>query len=267
MIKKLFLFSLLLISVLSCTNNALKPKDFSEDEINKKYPYWQVGVSRFEIASSEKTYTTITVEEKRFILLCMAYMRLVVNTEEFVEEIYKNKDQLRSSVTDQFAASAYKIKQDELYDPDQLIEIIRTLKYDFLYRKSNSNPAGASGAVGDIRYVRYGYTTVKTGDFVQFVNKNWISWSTWPGGNTIGGFASTAALLFHEHMHNIGFQHVGNNKVPYVLQDIVQNILNRILAGDLKDKYATQLDELTAYYYTAYKDLLTEDSVFDPNLK
>lgn len=264
MTKKLLLLSLLLFSIFGCNNSALKPDDFSKEAINKKYPYWQVGVSRFEISASEKIYTTITVQEKRFILLCMAYMRLAVNTPEFVEGVYKYKNELKSSITDQFEASHYKIRADELYDPDRLIEIIRNLKYDFLYRKSNDNPGGASGQSGDSRYVRYGYTKIFTGDFVQFVNKNWIEWSR----NNLEGFASTAALLFHEHMHNIGFQHFGNNKVPYVLQlDILYPLLKRILTGDLKNKYAKQLEELTAYYYNEYKHLLMEDSVFDPNIK
>ena len=45
------------------------------------------------------------------------------------------------------------------------------------------------------------------------------------------------------------------------------DLMNRILNGDLKSKYAKALDELTAYYYTEYKDLLLEDSVFDPSKK
>ena len=73
--------------------------------------------------------------------------------------------------------------------------------------------------------------------------------------------------MFHEHMHNIGFSHVGTYAVPYALQDIIQKLIERILYGDLKDKYAKALDELTAYYYTEYKDLLLEDSVFDPSKK
>ncbi len=76
--------------------------------------------------------------------------------------------------------------------------------------------------------------------------------------------------MFHEHMHNIGFTHNDVNKnsnVPYGLQDVVQKLIERILYDDLKDKYARQLDELTAYYYTEYKNLLREDSIFDPNIK
>ena len=73
--------------------------------------------------------------------------------------------------------------------------------------------------------------------------------------------------MFHEHMHNIGFNHVGGHDVPSTLQNIMTDLMNRILNGDLKSKYAKALDELTAYYYTQYKHLLLEDSVFDPSKK
>ena len=39
MIKKLLILTLVILSVLSCSNSVLKPNDFSEEEINKKYTY------------------------------------------------------------------------------------------------------------------------------------------------------------------------------------------------------------------------------------
>ena len=107
---------------------------------------------------------------------------------------------------------------------------------------------------------------IPTADWVGFENDNWIKWS----GDSLYGYASFSGLMFHEHMHNIGFTHNDVNKnsnVPYGLQDVVQKLIERILYDDLKDKYARQLDELTAYYYTEYKNLLREDSIFDPNIK
>ena len=97
-------------------------------------------------------------------------------------------------------------------------------------------------------------------------NESWIKWS----GDSLYGYAYFSALVFHEHLHNMGFTHITQtqkNNVPYALQDVVQNIIGEILYGNLKNKYAKQLDELTAYYFTEYKDLLTEDTIFDPNQK
>lgn len=73
MLKKLFLL-VLLFSALSCNNNALKPDDFSKETINKKYPYWQVGIDSFEIDSNVDKYTTITVDEKN---ICWYVWRLL----------------------------------------------------------------------------------------------------------------------------------------------------------------------------------------------
>ena len=88
-------------------------------------------------------------------------------------------------------------------------------------------------------------------------------------------YANVAGLMFHEHMHNLGFNHFGDYNVPAALQGIVTGILNKILWKDaiegntpnLKNKYKKQVEELIAYYLTEYKDLLTEDSIFDPNVK
>ena len=47
----LFLSLFTIISfLLSCNNNSLKPDTYTKEEINKKYPYWDVGVAEFKIA-------------------------------------------------------------------------------------------------------------------------------------------------------------------------------------------------------------------------
>lgn len=93
----LSLFTMILF-LLSCNNNSLKPDTYTKEEINRKYPYWNVGVAEFKIAEDLTNYATITVEEKRFILRCMALMRTAVNTTEFPAEVNKNKNKLVSSV-------------------------------------------------------------------------------------------------------------------------------------------------------------------------
>ena len=85
-------------------------------------------------------------------------------------------------------------------------------------------------------------------------------------------YANVAGLMFHEHMHNLGFNHFGDYNVPAALQGVVTGIINEILwkpiwGPNLKDKYSKQLDELMAYYLTEYKHLLTEDTIFDPTKK
>ncbi|KLI15935.1 hypothetical protein [Brachyspira hyodysenteriae] len=270
--KKLFLFGLFLLSLfaLSCSNNVLKPSDYSKEEINKKYPYWQVGVANFQIANNLSSYATITVEEKRFILRCLALMRLAVNTEEFTERV-KSKGQLAASRNASYGN--FSIKIGEFYDNNKLAEVIRTVKnVKFTYEKINDKGAAFGTVCNTLRYANYmGGQNPDSIPIATWVglpngNENWIKWS----GDSPYGYASFSALMFHEHLHNIGFTHIAetqNNNVPYALQDVVQKIIEDILYGKLKDKYAKQLDELTAYYYTEYKALLLEDSVFDPSKK
>ncbi|WP_157153779.1 hypothetical protein [Brachyspira murdochii] len=281
MIKKLFVFSLILLSVLGCTNGALKPKDFSEDEINKKYPYWQVGIERFEIDSRLTKYTTITVDEKKYMLICMALIRLAVNTEEFVNGVNAKKNELGSSVDDSYDGHVLKI--GDKYDAQKVIDCVRSLKYDFVYRKMNTAAGAGTGEMGKSRYLRYGLqpeSQIPTGGWVGFSSGKWGSLDDPLYGDYYTymksqAYANVAALMFHEHMHNTGFHHVGQYAVPYTLDGIVRDILNRILWKDaingttpnLKNKYKKQVDELIAYYLTEYKDLLNEDTIFDPNVK
>ena len=268
MIKKIFTFTfiLILLSVLGCNSNMLKPDDYSKESIDKKYPYWQVGVANFQIANNLKTYATITVEEKRFILRCMALIRTALNSDEFLTEV-RAKGSLTAAAD--YSYGSFSIKAGAAYDSDILAEVVRTVKHNFTYEKLSTGGAGL-GTVGVSRYARYcggqPADQIPTADWVGFENANGIQWS----GNSEYGYASFSGLMFHEHMHNIGFSHTTinqNSNVPYGLQDVVQKLIERILYGNLKDKYAKQLDELTAYYYTEYKDLLLEDSVFNPNIK
>ena len=213
----LSLFTMILF-LLSCNNNSLKPDTYTKEEINKKYPYWDVGVAEFKIAEDLTNYATITVEEKRFILRCMALMRTAVNTTEFPTEVNKNKNKLVSSV-------------------DAMVEVIRSLQYtNFIYEKRSTRGV-ALGALGQSRYVRYvggqNPNQIPTANWVGFENANWIKWSY--------GYASFSGLMFHEHMHNIGFNHVGGHDVPSTLQNIMTDLMNRILNGDLKSKYAKDI--------------------------
>ncbi|ASJ20833.1 hypothetical protein [Brachyspira hampsonii] len=281
MVKKLFVFNLLLLAVLGCNNNALKPDDFSKESIDKKYPYWQVGIESFEIASELSKYTTITVDEKKYMLICMALIRLAVNTDEFASRIKAADAELGSSVNDSY--DGQELKVGEKYNAQKVIDTVRSLKYDFVYRKMNTAAGVGTGEMGKSRYLRHGLqpeNQIPTGRWVGFSSGNWGSIDSALFGNystymESQAYANTAGLMFHEHMHNIGFHHVGKYKVPYTLQGVVTDILNQILWKDaingtkpsLKNKYEKQVNELIAYYLTEYKYLLNEDTVFDPSQK
>lgn len=268
--KKLFLFCLILfisLFMFSCNNNILKPSDYTKDEIDRKYPYWKVGIERFQIDNTENRYTVLTVDEKRFTLEGMALIRLIINTEEFALEVKAKQGQLISGENDSYNGKS--LKEGDVYDTSRLIDVIRTVQKNFIYEKSSKNQSGGLGTLGNSRYLRYGLqeeNKIFTGDWVCFQNQEGKTWISWNNYRVI----DFARLMFHEHMHNIGFNHtsVNNGKdVPYQVHGIVDSIGNKILYGELKNKYARQLDELTAYYLTEYKNLLSEDTVFDPSKK
>ncbi|WP_297244571.1 hypothetical protein [uncultured Brachyspira sp.] len=280
MLKKLFLFWLFLLSLfaLSCNNNALKPDVYSKESIDKKYPYWQVGIENFEIDSRLNKRTVITVDEKKYILVCMALMILAVNTDEFAERVKASEGSLKSSVGDSY--DGHTLQYGEQYNAQKLIDSVRSLKYNFTYRKMNVAAGTGTGEQGKSRYLRYGLQNendIPTGKLIGLSSGNWGSlddvlfgdYFTYMQSQT---YANVAGLMFHEHMHNIGFNHFGDYNVPAALQGVVTQIINEMLwkpieGPALKKKYSKQLDELIAYYLTEYKHLLNEDTVFDPSSK
>ena len=151
MIKKSFIFALFILyflTIISCNNNVLKPDDYSKETIDKKYPYWQVGVSNFQIANTLTSYSIITVEEKRFILRCMALIRTALNSSEFPSQV-KAKGNLAAA--QDYSYGNFSIKAGENYDPDKLTEVVRTVKHNFTYEKLKTGGAGL-GTVGASRY-------------------------------------------------------------------------------------------------------------------
>ena len=213
------------------------------------------------------------------MLVCMALIRVAVNSDEFAERVKASKNSLKSSVGDSYGG--YTLQYGDQYDPQKLIDCIRSLKYDFGYKKRVGVAAGNGvGPVGKSRYLRYGLqpeNEIPIGEWIGFSTGNWGSLSSVLFGDYFTYmqsqiYANTAGLMFHEHMHNIGFHHVGQYEVPYTLQGVVTGILNEILWNPiwgpaLKNKYEKQVNELIAYYLTEYKHLLNEDTVFDPGKK
>ena len=181
MVKKLFILSFLLLSVLGCNNSALKPDVYSKETIDQKYPYWQVGIDRFEINS--KKYTAITIDEKKYMLVCMALIRMAVNTDEFVERVKKLDAELGSSVEDSYNGQVLKV--GDKYDAQKIIDCVRSLKYNFGYRKVEGVAVGTGvGPVGKSRYLRYGVQpdneipigVVGLYSYNEYPNDAWLSW-------------------------------------------------------------------------------------------
>ena len=247
-------FIFLLLFILGC-KNTIKPSDYTKEAINKKYPYWQVGIDRFYIAPEISSYTVITVEEKRWALRSLALMRAIINTPEFETEFLKKT--YISSVNE--SRGEYPITNGQVYDTNRLLTVIKNRKYNVQYCKYNRTSQVAVGGIGPSRYALEGYIN-NLGDatFVGIPNMNWKSEFAY------GIFIGFVGVIFHEHLHNTGLNHLNGHDTPTAIQTVAEGIGKRILSGDLKDKYQKQVEELTAYYYTEYKEWLTTSTIHNP---
>ena len=247
-------FIFLLLFILGC-KNIIKPSDYTKEAINKKYPYWQVGIDRFYIAPEISSYTVITVEEKRWALRSLALMRAIINTPEFETEFLKKT--YISSVNE--SRGGYPITNGQVYDTNRLLAVVRNRKYNVQYCKYNRTSQVAVGGIGPSLYALEGYIN-NLGDatFVGIPNMNWKSEFAY------GIFIGFVGVIFHEHLHNTGLNHLNGHDTPTAIQTVAEGIGKRILGGDLKDKYQKQVEELTAYYYTEYKEWLTTSTIHNP---
>lgn len=247
-------FIFLLLFILGC-KNTIKPSDYTKEAINKKYPYWQVGIDRFYIAPEISSYTVITVEEKRWALRSLALMRAIINTPEFETEFLKKT--YISSVNE--SRGGYPITNGQEYDKNRLLAVVKNRKYNVQYCKYNRTSQVAVGGIGPSRYALEGYIN-NLGDatFVGIPNMNWKSEFAY------GIFIGFVGVIFHEHLHNTGLNHLNGHDTPTAIQTVAEGIGKRILGGDLKDKYQKQVEELTAYYYTEYKEWLTTSTIHNP---
>ena len=248
----------LLLFVLSCNNNPIKPSDYTKEEIDKKYPYWQIGIERFYIAPEISDYTVITVEEKRWALRSLALMRAIINTPEF-ETAFMEKTNYIYSRAETYTNNEFPIKFGEPYNKNRLLDVIKNCKYDVQYCKYNRTSQVAVGGVGPSRYALEGFVdNLGYATFVGIPNMNWKSEFAY------GIFIGFMGVIFHEHLHNIGLTHRGGYDATTAVQTVAEGIGKRILGGDLKDKYQKQVEELTAYYYTEYKEWLITSTTYNP---
>ena len=180
-------FIFLLLFILGC-KNTIKPSDYTKEAINKKYPYWQVGIDRFYIAPEISSYTVITVEEKRWALRSLALMRAIINTPEFETEFLKKT--YISSVNE--SRGGYPITNGQEYDKNRLLAVVKNRKYNVQYCKYNRTSQVAVGGIGPSRYALEGYIN-NLGDatFVGIPNMNWKSEFAY------GIFIGFVGVIFH----------------------------------------------------------------------
>lgn len=239
---------LIIFFIVSCSMPAARTKSIQE-----RYPYWNVEI-RFGATPSYR----FTKENKREAVKSMALMKLIVNTKEFEEVVLNGKFYAHNS--GEFPNGKWNISKSEasskVLDNNRLLETIRNTDFSCLYSIHEESAWGVFGAVGELSYAFDGYKKYTPGKVVKLPRTtNWET-SNWSGLNVRTGH------IFHEHLHNIGYMHInGDGGVPYKLGDAVDALSKRIIDGDLKGKYGSDLEELTDYFMKKYEKELLRDTL------
>ncbi len=204
----------------------------------------------FGISGTAPKGTKITIAEKTYALELLALLRLSVNKDEFANAVRSRS--FKSSVTDSYPGSAFNINLGDTYNNERLITVLKNASYNTTYIKNYHTTQIAYADVGNSLYVRYGYQSdIKFGKQILLPNINWQT----EFASGIGFYF--AALLFHEHMHNLGFDHKGSFNTPLDFQ----NMLPREVFREMTLKYPIEYEKLKKYYLLRYRKFLTSDTI------
>ncbi len=219
-------------------------------EMDRKYPYFNVNLDSFKVHVDAPLSATITVDDKIYALELLALLRLSVNKDEFANVVRSRS--FKSSVTDSYPGSAFNINFGDTYNNERLIIVLKNASYNTTYIKNYHTTQIAYADVGNSLYVRYGYQSdIKFGKQILLPNINWQT----EFASGIGFYF--AALLFHEHMHNLGFDHKGSFNTPLDFQ----NMLPREVFREMTLKYPIEYEKLKKYYLLRYRKFLTSDTI------
>lgn len=276
--KSLKFIIILIISVLSysCSKKSftapaelMGAKDIYYNEnlntMSQMYPYWNISFGSFQVvnesiradlianASSETLYKAKRLEivEKSLMLQKLALIRFVLNTPEFEEELMKKK--FYSSVN--ASGPNGNIKRGDLYDNKRLLEVLRRRHYNVTIRKGIiSKGAAAVGVLGPSLYVM-------ADDNKSVSNSYWIAFPNhedWSKGGYLQD-SYMAGVVFHEMLHNSGFNHNVPNDATYGIQGVFTKVY-----GDkiFREKYREQLASFRAFYERKYSNELKSPTIY-----
>lgn len=266
--KKNFLLIMLAAAfVFSCKFPTADSVDMSglNAAINKKYPYFDVRIKEFKIDDysnhTPEEWEIIknmkfTAKEKEHVIRALALARFAVNTPEFEDMVMKSPN-MYSHKPGEVQGGAWNITGNQTWnkplDRQRLTEIIRGAKYSITFLKLAWRNR-YNGSLGkQLAYAYHGYQPYKAGDRIGggydlIENHNGLVTEAW-----------TAQSIFHEAMHNLGFDHIYVNivDVPTKLgTELFQQLTKDIAEGSLKAKYAQDLAELTDYYLKIHRHLI-----------
>lgn len=269
--KSLLLILIVVLAMFSC--KLPNSSSAASKSIIERYPHWNVRISEFMIddypnrteEEREKIKNMkLSIEEKQFAVKALALMKLVINTPEFEKAVMEAKD-VYAHKAGEVANGAYNIKSNEIHskilDKKRLLQIIKGADFSAIYLKI-VKPGIFRGTLGDLAYAHYGYGKFKYGNRVEG------SYTRYEESNK--SLAYFAASAFHEHLHNLGFNHTNNKvaDVPYTIgTNVFRGVANKITGEDssdpvIREKYANDLQELTDYYLKMYEHFFKNETVY-----
>lgn len=235
---------------------------FNFAEMSRRYPYWNTGLGEFIADPNEVNpgvpltpelqaeHQKITALDKRLMLQKMDLIRFVINTPEFEANFMKATFWGDANAS----GPGGKLELNKPLDNKRYLEIIRRRKYNVTIRKMQlSLNAAAVGVVGAKIYVL-------ADDDRQISNSYWIAFPNreiWSKGGYLQE-TYMAGVVFHEMLHNTGFNHNTAAHDPvYEAQGVFTGTYN----SDFRIKYAKELAAFRGFYENQYSFWLTYDTI------
>ena len=254
--KKIILFILIILS--SCSFVPESPLDLlssqnttstSVEEMDRRYPYLKVTLRPFEVHEStlNERARQIDIKEKRNILEKVEFMRFIINTPEFETNLLKGTFKSARTSTGYYGTVSW----GDTYDNKRILELLQNAHISTRFGKQHLN----SGVGGAANLGPHFYITANSLDSMLAAKGNFIilpNREYWAEGGYLKD-AYIAGLIFHELLHNMGFNHGGpSHDTVYG----VQGVLTATVNAEWRKKYKKQLASYKLYQ-TKYADWLT----------
>ncbi len=298
MVKNIIMIIALAIFISSCSR--LNPSSDQNDNINdpstdngntdngntddslieddNKYPYLPIKLKEFVVTDKNSTSSDataddnrksreISIEEKAHVLEAIDIMRFVVNTSEFKDEFFNDIYKFEAA---EYGRGIRTIKKGDYYYKNIIFNMLKNAAITTYIMKDDINgTANALGTLGPHFYVNVNATNPiiegdKNGDLdLLIMLPNNFYWAEKNG--FYGDKYKLAEIIFHELIHNLGFNHLNNspNEIwnQYDTAEFMEDIFREVVSkSKFKNKYKSELKQYN-YYQTKYKKFLKSKTI------
>ncbi|MGL5255240.1 MAG: hypothetical protein ACRC9L_09645 [Brevinema sp.] len=234
---------------------------------DKLFPYFNLNVDGFSAydmdppnanpTEAQKIASrTFSVKAKLYKLQALDFIRFVIHTSEFEEEMLKTKFVLVTEGTGPLGTT----KKGDIADPRRVLDILKNV---YLYNLNISkwqmaDTVGAQGVLGFFRYNHpvSAFSNRKASYRIWFRNDE-----DFENGSHADPRGYHTGIMLHEILHNLGFNHdwsVSGTDVVYGTQGVFNAVHRK--AGFI-EKYKKELARFSPYYQIRHAEHLVADTV------